>query len=376
MKSVRICIFSGSRADYGLLKCLAREIKKERGFEVVIIASGSHLSKELGSTVKEIREDNISKIEEIDIGIDENDEYDMGKLTGKAIEIYSERLLSLKIEYLIVLGDRYEALAVAVAAHFRRIKIIHLHGGETTEGALDDATRNAITQLSCIHFTSTDKHNSKVRRMVDESDHVKMVGPMCIDNIKNIEIIPNEQFENKTRYKFTNKNILMTFHPVTNEQGNGIDGLIELLGAIGKKEFSKHNFLITSPNADSDGNKFLKIVDEFAETRDNVYRVNSLGESLYLNALLKFDLVIGNSSSGIIEAPMMKIPVINVGNRQKGREEFGKVKNVDCDREKIFETMIEALGERTRSQGEVLQSISMLESPAKQIVRYLKKIAL
>ena len=376
MKSVRICIFSGSRADYGLLKCLAREIKKERGFEVVIIASGSHLSKELGSTVKEIRVDNISKIEEIDIGIDENHEYDMGKLTGKAIEIYSERLVSLEIKYLIVLGDRYEALAVAVAAHFRRIKIIHLHGGETTEGALDDATRNAITQLSCIHFTSTDKHNSKVRRMVDESDHVKMVGPMCIDNIKNIEIIPNEQFENKTRYKFTNKNILMTFHPVTNEQGNGIDGLIELLGAIGKKEFSKHNFLITSPNADSDGNKFLKIVDEFAETRDNVYRVNSLGESLYLNALLKFDLVIGNSSSGIIEAPMMKIPVINVGNRQKGREEFGKVKNVDCDREKIFETMIEALGERTRSQGEVLQSISMLESPAKQIVRYLKKIAL
>ena len=376
MKSVRICIFSGSRADYGLLKCLAREIKKERGFEVVIIASGSHLSKELGSTVKEIRVDNISKIEEIDIGIDENHEYDMGKLTGKAIEIYSERLVSLEIKYLIVLGDRYEALAVAVAAHFRRIKIIHLHGGETTEGALDDATRNAITQLSCIHFTSTDKHNSKVRRMVDESDHVKMVGPMCIDNIKNIEIIPNEQFENKTRYKFTNKNILMTYHPVTNEQGNGIDGLIELLGAIGKKEFSKHNFLITSPNADSDGNKFLKIVDEFAETRDNVYRVNSLGESLYLNALLKFDLVIGNSSSGIIEAPMMKIPVINVGNRQKGREEFGKVKNVDCDREKIFKTMIEALGERTCSQGEVLQSISMLESPAKQIVRYLKKIAL
>ena len=376
METVRICIFSGSRADYGLLKCLAQEIKKEKVFELKIIASGSHLSKKLGYTIEEIREDNISHIEEIDIGIDEDDEYDMGRLTGRAIQIYSDKLSSIKPEYIIVLGDRYEAFAIALAAHYKRIKVIHLHGGESTQGALDDATRNAITQLSRIHFTSAQRHRMKVQEMVGGSSHVEMIGPMCIDNIKNIRVVTKEEFENKTKYKFANKNILMTYHPVTNESDNGIHGLNELLKAISEEKFKEHNFLITSPNADNDGRKFLKIIEDFAMTRNNVYRVNSLGELLYLNALLKFDLVIGNSSSGLIEAPMMKIPVINIGNRQKGREAFGKVVNVGCEKKKIVETMTEILEERTYSQVEVLESISMLESPAKQIVRYLKKITL
>ena len=376
MRTAKICIFSGSRADYGLLKCLAQEIKMEKRFDLTILASGSHLSMKLGFTIEEIREDNISHIEEVDICIDEDDEYDMGRLTGRAIEMYSKKLLSLKPEYLIVLGDRYEALAVAIAAHFKRIKIIHLHGGESTKGALDDATRNAITQLSSIHFTSAEKHRRKVQEMVGESNHVVVVGPMCIDNIKNVKVITKEQFENKAKYKFANKNILMTYHPVTNESDNGVAGLNELLSAVSDERFSGVNFLITSPNADNDGKRFLKIINDFAIERKNIYQVSSLGELLYMNALLKFDLVIGNSSSGLIEAPMMKIPVINIGNRQKGREAFGKVVNVGYERIKIVESMTEILGESTNSEVEVLESIRMLESPAKHIVRYLKKIAL
>ena len=222
MRTAKICIFSGSRADYGLLKCLAQEIKMEKRFELTIIASGSHLSRKLGFTIEEIREDNISNIEEIDIGIDKDDEYDMGKLTGRAIQIYSDKLSSIKPEYIILLGDRYEALAMALAAHYKRIKVIHLHGGESTQGALDDATRNAITQLSSIHFTSAERHRMKVEEMLGESSHVEMIGPMCIDNIKNIKVMTKEEFESKTEYRFAKKNILMTYHPVTNESDNGV----------------------------------------------------------------------------------------------------------------------------------------------------------
>ena len=376
MKPVKICIFSGSRADYGLLKYLAREIKEEKNFELIIIASGSHLSMKLGYTIEEIREDNICKIEEVDITIDAEDEYDMGKLTGKAIGLYCETLISINPDFVILLGDRYEALAMAIAAHFKKIKIIHLHGGESTQGALDDATRNAISQLSSVHFTSLDKHKLRVKDMVSKSNYVETVGPMCIDNIRNMKVVSKDLFEIKTKYKFTKKNILMTYHPVTNEERNGIDGLRELLSAISEKKFCDHNFLVTSPNADNDGNKFMKTIEEFAKARNNIYHVSSLGELLYLNALLKFNLVIGNSSSGLIEAPMMKIPVINVGNRQKGREAFGKVVNVGCKREEIAKAMMEILEERTARQIDDLETIRMLESPSKQIVRYLKKITL
>ena len=315
--TTKICIFTGSRADYSLLKYLGMEIQKEKLFNLVILASGSHQSEKLGNTIGEVRIDNISEIVEIDIEIDKKEEYEMAELTGIAINKYNKVLKRMKPDFLIVLGDRYEALAVTITAHFNRIKIIHLHGGETTEGALDDKTRNAITQLSDIHFTSTINHSHRVSEMVKKTTHIEVVGPMCIDNIKNMETISNKQFELEAGYTFKKKNILMTYHPVTKEDDNGLYGLTELLRAIGKETFSKFNFLITGPNADNGGSKFLKLIREFSKKRNNMYYVNSLGGRLYMNALLKFDLVIGNSSSGLIEAPIMKIPVINIGNRQK-----------------------------------------------------------
>ena len=232
-------------------------------------------------------------------------------------------------ELLILLGDRYETFAAASTAHIMQIPIVHIHGGETTLGVVDDKLRHAISQLSSWHFTSAQVYKKKLISMGIEGKNIFQKGPMIIDGIINCKSLSKKEFENTFNFKFEDNNLLVTYHPETLSKDNGIKGLKSLLKAI--KEIDC-NVLFTSPNADQGGEIILKIILEFVSLKPNKYFFHkSLGQNNYINAMKLFDGVAGNSSSGIVEAPFMRVPVLNIGNRQAGRIRFGKVLDVSSD---------------------------------------------
>ena len=334
---IKICIFTGTRAEYGLLRVLAKKLDTDKNFELKILVSGSHLCGAYGNTLEEIIGDGFTQIEKVDILT--NDEIvnnDIPKIIGRALAKYSDTLKEISPKYIIILGDRYEALGAAIAAHFMNIKIIHIHGGETSLGSQDNKNRNAITQLSDIHFTSAELHANKVKAMVGREAQVINIGPMVIDNIKNIKKISKEEFERKVGFKFNRKNILITYHPVSTKKDNGMKGFLEMMESLKEIIDEDCALLFTSPNADAGGLEMQKTIDIFTSNHPRkAYFVKSLGHHLYINGLMLFDIVLGNSSSGIIEAPLLQADVLNIGQRQEGRHCFGVINNIEDNRSSI-----------------------------------------
>ena len=331
---IKIALFTGTRAEYGLMRTLILNLIEDSQFDFNLLVSASHLNDKFGLTIKEIESDGIKTKYKLPISFDNPYELDMAYQTSETIKVISKTLLEINPEYLIVLGDRYETFAAATAAHLLGIKIIHLHGGETTLGAIDDKLRNAITQLSSIHFTSAEVHREKVQNMMQSKKNIYDVGPLSIDGLLNLKTISKGQFEKKTGFNFSKKNLLITYHPETIRDDLGISGLENLLNVLSKFNY---NILFTSPNADKGSDIILDIIFKAVEEKKNNYFfIPSLGHHLYLNALLLFDCIVGNSSSGINEATLLKKNVLNIGNRQKGRHRFGYVIDVENDYDSIF----------------------------------------
>ena len=298
-----------------------------------LFLSGSHLSKLYGETINEFIRDNIEPKALIPISIDNDPPPTMSYLTGEIIIGFEKVLRDFEPEVIILLGDRYETFAAASSSHIMQIPIVHIHGGETTLGAVDDKLRNAISQLSSWHFTSAPDHKKKLISMGIEEQNIFQKGPMIIDGILNCKNISKKEFEKNINFKFKNNNLLVTYHPETLSLDNGINGLKSLLKAI--KEIDC-NVLFTSPNADQGSEIILKMIMEFVSLEPNKYFFHhSLGQNNYINALKLFNGVAGNSSSGIIEAPLIRIPVLNIGNRQAGRIRFGKVFDVSSDFDEV-----------------------------------------
>ena len=300
----KIALFTGTRAEYGLMKTLIINLIEDNQFDFNLLVSAAHLNDKFGLTIREIESDGIKIKYKLPISFDNPQELDMAYQTSETIKVISKTLLEIKPEYLIVLGDRYETFAAATAAHLLGIKIIHLHGGETTLGAIDDKLRNAITQLSSIHFTSAELHKQKVQNMVLSKNNIYNVGPLSIDGLLNLKTISKEQFEEKTGFNFSEINFLITYHPETIRDDFGISGLENLINVLSNFNV---NVLFTAPNADKGSDVILdKILKAVKENNNNYFYIPSLGHHLYLNTLLLFDSIIGNSSSGIIEAPLLK----------------------------------------------------------------------
>lgn len=318
---IKIAAFTGSRAEYGLLSYLLKEINADSRFELQLIVSGSHLSSSFGLTVNEIESDGLKPTHFVPLGLERIPRPSMAELTSIALSGVAACLLSSQPELIIILGDRYEAFACAAASHLTGIPIVHLHGGETTEGALDDNLRHAITQLSTWHFTAADLYGKRVISMGKSAKNVFTVGPLVLDGILRATELNRSDFERLTGYRFGDTNLLVTYHPETLREDRGLEGFQALLNVLGRLDT---HVLFTYPNADDGSEDLLKLLHHFVERHsDRAWCIPSLGHERYLAALHLFEAMGGNSSSGIIEAPIVGMPVLNIGDRQQGRFRFG-----------------------------------------------------
>lgn len=337
----KIAVFTGTRAEYGLLHKLILAIEQEESLELQLIVSGSHLSNRYGQTFFEIHADHIAPAALVQLSLDSSPQPSMSTLASEALLGTGEALEKLRPNLMVVLGDRYETFAAAASAHLHGIPICHLHGGESTLGALDDRLRHSITQLSSWHFTSAEPHQDRVKSMGHSPDHVFNVGPMVLDNLYSLPIVNRLEFETSTGYRFAEQNLLVTYHPETLLCDRGYSGFQAFLEAL---QDIPCNILFTHPNADAGSNMFIQLLDQFSERFSNrTWIIPSLGSRNYLSALRLFEAVAGNSSSGVIEAPLLNIPVVNVGDRQKGRYRYGYVLDVPADREAIAAGLRSAL---------------------------------
>lgn len=327
----KICVVTGTRAEYGLLYWLMKEIEADKEFQLQLIVTGMHLSSEFGLTYKEIeKEFKIDK--KIEMLLSSDTSIGISKSMGLAQISFCEAFEELKPDILIVLGDRYEIFSVVCTAMIARIPIVHLHGGETTEGAFDESIRHSITKMSHLHFAATEEYRNRVIQLGEHPSRVFNVGGMGIENIKRLKLLTKEEFENSIDFKLNKKNILVTFHPVTLENSTAQEQFQELLEVI--DELKDTNIIFTKANSDTDGRIINQMIDDYvAKNFHKSVGFNSLGQLRYLSALQFINAVVGNSSSGLLEAPSFKIGTINIGDRQKGRVKADSI--IDCSANKF-----------------------------------------
>ena len=323
----KICVVTGTRAEYGLLYWLLKEIEADKELELQLIVTGMHLSPEFGLTYKEIeKEFKINK--KIEMLLSSDTSVGISKSMGLAQISFAESYDELKPDIVIVLGDRYEIFSATSAAMIARIPIAHIHGGEKTEGAFDESIRHSITKMSHLHFTATEEYKNRVIQLGEHPSRVFNVGGMGIENIKRLKLLSKDEFEKSIEFKLNIKNILVTFHPVTLENSTAKEQFQQLLDAI--DELEDTNIIFTKANSDTDGRVINQMIDEYVTKNSHKSIVfTSLGQLRYLSALQYVDAVVGNSSSGLAEAPSFKIGTINIGDRQKGRIKASSV--IDCE---------------------------------------------
>jgi len=313
----KICVVTGSRADYGLLKWLMQEIKNDADLELQILVTGMHLSETFGSTYKEIESDGFEINEKVLVLADNDSGLSIAKSIGLGVTGCAEAFERIKPDLIVLLGDRFEIFAAATAALVLTIPVAHLHGGEVTTGAFDESFRHSITKMSHIHFVAAEEYRNRVIQLGENPDLVFNVGGLGVDAISKIKLLSKEEFEKKRGVVFSKKNLLITFHPVTLEAGSAEKQIDELLSALA--ELNETTLIFTLPNADTGGLSIIAKIEQFVDEYNNAYLFTSLGQIDYLSCVNLVDGVIGNSSSGLTEVPSFKKGTINIGDRQEGR---------------------------------------------------------
>ena len=349
MKNRSICIVTTTRAEYGLLKRLMKQFLTDSFFDTRIVVTGSHLNSAFGMTVREIEEDNIPIDESIPILDDVNDSVGIAKTISNTIISFTRYFTESQPEMVILLGDRYETMAIAFAAVNTGIPIAHLHGGEITEGAVDDYYRNAITKMSYLHFPCTQIYRNRIIQMGENPKQVFNVGSLGTENIMHESLYSVEEMQNILTFNLETKYALVTYHPVTTETGKAKHQINELLRAL--CYYDTMRFIITKANSDQEGKEINKILEEFVLNHsDQFLLVDSLGMKKYLSLMKSASMVIGNSSSGIIETPVFKIPTVNIGKRQAGRLRMQSILDCDTDCESIVACIEKALDNKFLSE--------------------------
>ena len=314
----KICVVTGSRAEYGLLYWLLREIQDDAELELQLVVTGMHLSPEFGLTWQQIADDGFVINRRVEMLLSSDTPVGVGKAMGLGLIGFADALNELQPDIVVVLGDRFEIFAATQAAMNLRIPIAHIHGGELTEGAVDDAIRHAISKLSHLHFTAAESYRQRVIQLGEQPDRVFNVGAIGLDNIYRLPLLDKQALEAAIDFKLGHRNLLVTFHPVTLEKASAEEQLTQLLEALDALEDT--NIIFTHSNADTEGRIISKMLENYrARHPDRVATFVSLGSLRYLSTMRHVDAVIGNSSSGLIEAPALKIPTIDIGDRQKGR---------------------------------------------------------
>lgn len=336
-----ICVLSATRAEYGLLKNVIVRLRSESVFQVNVVVTGMHLDRAFGETYREIEKDGIPITAKIPIISKEDGAVGMSETMAEALTRFGHFFAENRQDLLVVLGDRYETMAVCIAAMNAQMPIAHIHGGEVTEGAIDDAIRHSITKMSFLHFTSTEAYRKRVIQLGEHPDRVFCVGALGVENILSQKLLDKSELEESIQFALGEKYCLVTFHPVTLEDGSGIKQIKELLRAM--DEMTEYHYLITEANADAGGRAINRCLEEFAGVRkERVYLTKSLGMIRYLSAMKYCSMVIGNSSSGILEAPAMGVPTVNIGDRQRGRIQADSIINCEPYCGSIREAMCRA----------------------------------
>ena len=348
----KICVITGSRAEYGLLYWLMKQIELNSDTDLQLIVTGMHLSPDYGLTYKEIEND--FKIQKkIDMDLSTDTSLAISKSMALAQISFSKAFNELKPDIVTVLGDRYEIFSAVIAALIANIPIAHIHGGELSEGSWDNSIRHSISKMSHIHFPATEEYKKRIIQLGEDPDKIFNVGGLGIENIQRIKLLSKNQFEESIEFKLNKKNILVTYHPTTLENHTSQKHFQELLNAI--DELNDTNIIFTKANSDLDGRIINQMIDDYviANSKKSACFI-SLGQLKYLSALQYVDTVVGNSSSGLIEAPSFNVGTINIGERQRGRIKAASV--IDCLPEK----------------GEILKSFEKIYS--KEFQKLLKKI--
>ena len=348
-----ILVVTGSRADYGLLKKLMKLIDADSEMKLQIIVTGSHLSSKHGLTYKEIEEDGFQIGFKVEIVENIIDAQSTAKAMSKAQNEITKILIEIKPDLMVVLGDRYEILSAVISALLSGVPVAHIHGGEVTTGAFDDAIRNAITKMSHLHFTATEISRNRVIQMGEIPANTFNFGGLGVDALQSFNFLSQEEVEKNLEKKFGKKNLLVTYHPETISEKSASEQIKILLDALSLKK--DINLIFTGVNADPGSGEISRAINQFVESNSNAKYYPSLGQSLYLSTLLYCDGVVGNSSSGILEVPTLKKATINIGNRQLGREMAESVFNCELDSGSIAKSIDEIYSENFRG---VLSKVS------------------
>jgi GDP/UDP-N,N'-diacetylbacillosamine 2-epimerase (hydrolysing) len=326
----KICVITGTRAEYGLLRWVMQGIKDDPELKLHVIATGMHLSPEFGLTYQAIEEDGFYIDRKVEMLTSSDTPVGTAKSMGLGMIGFADALHELHPDLIVVLGDRFEIFAAVSAALVACIPVAHLHGGETTEGAFDEALRHSITKMSHLHFVAAETYRQRVIQLGEQPDRVFLVGGLGIDNIKRLELLGRPALEASLGYKLGSRNLLVTFHPVTLETATAADQMNELLTALTGLEDTQ--LIFTLPNADTEGRALIKMVELFVKQNSDAHAHASLGQMRYLSCIAQVDGVVGNSSSGLAEVPSFNKGTINIGDRQRGRLQASSVINCDPNR--------------------------------------------
>ena len=367
----RIGIMTGTRAEYGLLKSLMQEINKDNDLELYLIVSGMHLSPEFGMTYKEIEEDGFEINAKVEMLLSSDSPAGISKSIGLGVIGFADEFQRADLDMLILLGDRYEALSAAICAMVMRIPIAHLHGGELTEGAIDEGIRHSITKMSYLHFTSTEQYRNRVIQLGENPERVFYVEALGVENIKKINLMTKEELEKSIHFEIDENTVVVTYHPVTLENNTVEEQFLNLLKVLDRNP--KIRMIFTKANADTNGRIVNELIDKYAaQNSERACAFVSLGQKRYLSALKYCRIVIGNSSSGIIEAPSFGKPIINIGDRQKGRICADSVINCGYTQQEIQQAMETALTKEFENKASNCRNPYEKENTAANIISVIK----
>ena len=375
IKRKNFCVITGSRADYGILSHFLKELQRSKYFQLKVIVTCMHLIPKYGNTYKEILKDKIKIYKKIKLPLKGDKIIDISNATGVGIKKYSEALSKIKPDFVIILGDRFEALAFAIASLFLKIPIIHIHGGESTSALIDDSIRHSITKMSNIHFVSNEFYKKRIINMGEDPKSIYTLGSLALDNMKKIKYLSKKEIEKKLNFKFDETNLLVTIHPETlgkTELINNIDSILKKLTKL-----KKTKIIFTMPNVDMGNiNIFNKLKKFVRKNKSKSLLLKSMGQQLYFSSLNHIDVVIGNSSSGIIEAPSFRVPTINLGKRQLGRLKPKSVINCDFNSKKFEKSLKKSLSKRFKRKINKMQNPYYKPNTINNMLKILKKIKL
>ena len=368
----KICVITGTRAEFGLLRPLIELIANDNELQLQLIATGMHLSPEFGYTLNEITEAGFMVDKKVECLLSSDSSIGVSKTIALAISGFADALDELTPDLVVVLGDRTEILGAVIATAMANIPIAHLHGGETTEGAYDEAIRHSITKFSHLHFTSTEAYRKRVIQLGEHPDTVFNVGAIGLDAIKKLPLLDRASFEQAIGFKLKERNILITYHPVTLEKEAPIETFENILTAL--DELTDTALIFTHANSDKNGRIINKMITEYVSShKDKAVEFKSLGQLRYLSALQYVDFVIGNSSSGILEVSAFYIPTINIGDRQKGRICNESVINSNNSLEDIKKSITFALDKTFREKIQQQKLLYGNGTAAEKILQIIKE---